>query len=124
MKITCLSIAGFDPAGGAGVVADILTFSRLKVWGTAAVAVVTAQNNARVHRVAPVSTGVLRKQIESVLEDFPPAAVKIGALGSRANLREVSRLIREAGLKKVVVDPVLRARDGSRLMEKGGVADY
>jgi hydroxymethylpyrimidine/phosphomethylpyrimidine kinase len=124
LKITCLSIAGFDPTGGAGVIADLLTFSRIKVWGTAAVAVITGQNNARVYRAEPVSPKLLRSQIESVLEDFPIQAVKIGALGSRANLREVSRLLKESGLRRVVVDPILRARDGTRLMEEGGSRDY
>jgi len=124
LKISCLSIAGFDPTGGAGVVADILTFSRLKVWGTAAVAVITAQNNARVYQVKPVPASILRRQVESVLEDFSIQAIKIGALGSRANIREVSRLIESAQIEKVVVDPILRARDGTRLMEKGGAGDY
>jgi len=123
-KFSCLSIAGFDPTGGAGVAADLLTFSRLKVWGTAAVAVITGQNNARVYRVEPISSKLLRSQVESVLEDFPIQAVKIGALGSRANLREVSRLIKGVGLRRVVVDPILRARDGTRLMEEGGIRDY
>lgn len=120
----CLSIAGLDPTGGAGIIADILTFHRLGAWGTAAAAMIAPQGNSRVFRVRAVDSKLLQSQIEPILADFPIRSIKIGALGSRANIRLVSRIIEREKFGSVVVDPVLRARDGSPLVEKGAVRDY
>ena len=119
----CLSIAGFDPTGGSGILADILNFTRLGAWGTAAVTLLTAQGNERVSRVYPVSPGQLASQIDSILADLSVRSVKIGALGTRENIRRVAKILEREKFDHVVIETVLRARDGTPLLEEEGAAD-
>ena len=82
-----LTVAGSDPGGGAGIQADLKTFHRFGVYGTAAVTLITVQNTMGVARVEFLDAALVRDQIEAVLEDLPPAAIKTGALGSEAVVR-------------------------------------
>src|SRR6202167_4422618 len=89
--ITCLqvipialTIAGSDPSGGAGIQADLKTFHQLKVFGTAAITLVTVQNTTRLSRIEMLDPALVAEQIEAVLEDLPPKAIKTGALGTAA----------------------------------------
>jgi hydroxymethylpyrimidine/phosphomethylpyrimidine kinase len=118
----CLTIAGSDCSGGAGIQADLKTFSRLDVYGTSAVTSVVAETPLRVSRITPLSPERVVEQAAMVLDDFPVAAVKTGMLGSRALVAALAKWW--GGLRKrpkLVVDPVLVATTGDPLMGKGGL---
>jgi hydroxymethylpyrimidine/phosphomethylpyrimidine kinase len=116
-----LTIAGSDSGGGAGIQADLKTFAALGVHGTSAIACLTAQNPRRVLGVEPCSPKMLRRQIEAVFEELPPAAVKTGMLFSAQNIRVVASFFQnrksEIGNRKLVVDPVMVSTSGARLLQ-------
>lgn len=107
-----LTIAGSDPSGGAGIQADLKTFHQLKVYGTAVVTLITVQNTTRLSRIEVLDAGLVAEQIEAVLEDLPPQAVKTGALGSEAIIDVVSNYRFDCPL---VVDPVMLSKSGAPL---------
>lgn len=113
----CLSIAGLDPSGGAGIIADIKTFSAFGCFGAAAVASVTFQNTSGVFGAVHQSAESVRRQIEPVVEDFHVAAIKTGMLPTREIIDEVSRIISKYSLKNIVVDPVVRSTSGFDLID-------
>jgi len=113
----CLTIAGLDPSGGAGVVADIKTFSAFGCFAAAAVTSVTFQNTTGVFGAVHQSADSVRRQIGVVLDDYEVAAAKTGMLPSREIIEEVARIINERGLKNIVVDPVVRSTSGYDLIE-------
>src|ERR1700722_18777883 len=108
-----LSIAGSDPSGGAGIQADLKTFHQLKVFGTAAITLVTVQNTTRMSRVEVLDPALVSEQIEAVLEDLPPLAAKTGALGTAAIIEAVAA--RKVGKPDfpLVVDPVMIGKHGA-----------
>src|ERR1051325_11282163 len=87
-----LTIAGSDPSGGAGIQADLKTFHRFGVYGEAVITRLTVQNTTRVSRVEVLPAALVVEQIEAVIEDIPPAAAKIGALGSVEVVSAVARI--------------------------------
>jgi len=102
-----MSIAGFDPSGGAGVLNDIKTFHALKVYGTAVITALTAQNIRKVHDILPVETDFIGKQIDVVLEEENSVKEKLlytktGMLYSPEIIKTVAHKIREYNLKVVV----------------------
>lgn len=111
-----LSIAGFDPSGGAGVLADIKTFAAHGVDGCGVVTAITAQNARAVERVEAVDASLVRAQLETLFATATPAATKIGMLGNAPVTRVVSEIVRTRELPNVVVDPVLRATAGAALL--------
>ncbi len=113
-----LSIAGSDPSGGAGIQADLKTFTALGVYGEAVITSITVQNTTGVFEVYTLDPSLVYSQIEKVVEDIPPSAVKIGMLGDEGVLRAVVSAIREFNLKNVVLDTVLRSKDGARLFNE------
>jgi hydroxymethylpyrimidine/phosphomethylpyrimidine kinase len=113
-----LTIAGFDPSGGAGIQADLKVFHAFGEYGLSVAAALTAQNSKGVSAVIAVDAAFVRKQLDAVLSDFIPDAVKIGMLYSRANVNAVASAIREFSLRNVVLDPVIRSSSGRRLAEK------
>lgn len=113
-----LTVAGFDPSGGAGLQADLKVFQALGVYGLSAVAALTAQNTQGVSAVQAVASGFLKKQLDVLLSDIVPEAAKIGMLLSSRNVRAVSSIIQKYGLKNVVLDPVFISSSGKRLAEK------
>jgi len=114
---TALTIAGSDSGGGAGIQADLNTFAALRVHGTTAVTCVTAQNPARVIAIEPCSDGLLRRQLEAIFEEFNPAAAKTGMLFSSSLIRVVARFFRTRSKQPLVVDPVMVATSGARLLK-------
>lgn len=114
-----LTIAGFDPSGGAGIQADLRVFSGFDVYGLSVAAALTAQNSIGVRAVRPVESGFVRRQLTVLLADMRPDALKTGMLHSRANVAVVAEMIRKYRLGNVVVDPVLLSSTGRRLAEKG-----
>jgi hydroxymethylpyrimidine/phosphomethylpyrimidine kinase len=119
-----LSIAGVDPSGGAGLAADLATFSAFGTHGTCAVTALTAQNTTGVHHVSATDPTFVEAQLAAVLDDLPVAAVKTGFLGREYIIRAVLRWAGEGRLPNLVVDPVLVATDGMRLMDPGAEAAY
>ncbi len=110
---TALTIAGSDPSGGAGLQADLKTFHQHGVYGMAAVTLLTVQNTVCVTRVEPLAPELVRQQVEAVLSDIPPNAVKTGALGTAAIIEVIASLKLDAPL---VVDPVMISKHGHALL--------
>ncbi|MDP1823336.1 MAG: bifunctional hydroxymethylpyrimidine kinase/phosphomethylpyrimidine kinase [Archangium sp.] len=108
-----LTIAGSDPSGGAGLQADLKTFHQHGVYGMAAVTLLTVQNTQSVSRVEVLAPDLVRQQIEAVLADIPPGAVKTGALGTAAIIEVIASLRFNAPL---VVDPVMVSKHGHALL--------
>lgn len=113
----CLTIAGLDPSGGAGIIADIKTFSAFGCFATAAVASLTFQNTQGVFGAANQTAEIVRRQVEPVLEDFEVAALKTGMLPTGEIIVEVARLAAENNVKNFVVDPVVRSTSGFDLID-------
>ena len=113
----CLTIAGLDPSGGAGIIADIKTFSAFGCFATAAIASITFQNTTGVFGAVHQTAETLRGQVEPVIEDFEVAAVKTGMLPTREIIEETARLIQVNSLTNVVVDPVVRSTSGFDLID-------
>ncbi len=117
MKQTCLTIAGLDPSGGAGIVADIKTFSAFGCFAAAAVTSITFQNTTGVFGAVHQTAETVRKQIEPVLDDVEIAALKTGMLPTREIIAEVASIIQERKLRNIVVDPVVRSTSGFDLID-------
>lgn len=116
-----ISIAGFDPSGGAGILNDIKTFSGLKVYGAGIVTALTAQNVKRVSRIYPINHEFVKEQIDLVLEEAHIDYGKTGMLYSEDIVRSVSKKIKEYQIK-LVVDPVMVAGSGGKLSQEGFTA--
>ena len=115
MKIA-LTIAGSDSGGGAGIQADLKTFQQFGVFGTSVIVALTAQNTRQVRAVESVPENMVTEQLTALAEDLPPAALKTGMLAEAALVRLVARAIRENGWGPLVVDPVMVASSGARLL--------
>ena len=118
---TALTIAGSDSGGGAGIQADLKTFAAHRVFGTSAITAVTAQNTRGVRLWQALPVELVVAQIEAVIEDIGADAVKIGMLGNAAIVRAVAQAIDRLRLAPVVLDPVMIAKGGDRLLEEDAV---
>ena len=121
MIARALTIAGSDPGGGAGLQADLKTFTAFKVYGMSAVTSVTVQNTLGVLGFSPVTPRVVAAQIDAVLEDLGTDAVKTGMLASAPVIKAVAARLRARGVRKLVVDPVMYAKNGHSLLEPRAV---
>jgi hydroxymethylpyrimidine kinase/phosphomethylpyrimidine kinase len=113
----CLTIAGVDPSGGAGIIADIKTFSAFGCFATAAIASLTFQNTQAVFGAVNQTAETVRAQILPILDDFEIAALKTGMLPTREIIEEVAKIVAEHGLENFVVDPVVRSTSGFDLID-------
>jgi len=116
-----LTIAGSDSGGGAGIQADMKTFAALRVHGTSAITCLTAQNPKAVLGVQPASPAFVRKQLAAVFAELRPAAIKTGMLYSRPIIRVVAEFLREHRPVPLVVDPVMVATSGARLLKPDAI---
>lgn len=116
MKV-CLTIAGLDPSGGAGIVADIKTFNAFGCFATAAVTSLTFQNTTGVFGAVHQTAESVRGQVQPVIDDFEIAALKTGMLPTREVIEEIAKIIKENNLKNFVVDPVVRSTSGFDLID-------
>jgi hydroxymethylpyrimidine/phosphomethylpyrimidine kinase len=116
-----LVIAGSDSSGGAGIQADIKTITALGSYAMTAVTAVTSQNTKGVKGITPISAKNVEKQITMVLDDIGSDAVKIGMLHNSSIIRCVHKVIKKYKLKNIVLDPVMIAKDGSRLVNKNSI---
>jgi hydroxymethylpyrimidine kinase/phosphomethylpyrimidine kinase len=114
---TALTIAGSDSGGGAGIQADLKTFAALGVHGTSAITCITAQHPNEVSAMEPCAPLTVRRQIEAVFDELPPLAVKTGMLHSRELVRVVIDFFKRARRPPLIVDPVLIATSGARLLK-------
>src|SRR5262245_2940413 len=121
---TALTIAGSDPSGGAGIQADLKTFSRLRVYGMAVVAALTAQNTSGVSAVMEVPPDFVARQLDAVLTDVAPDAVKTGMLSSASVVEIVAQKLREYGQGKIVLDPVMISKSGASLLDREGIRTF
>jgi len=123
MKVA-LSIAGSDSGGGAGVQADLLTFAAHGIHGTCAITAVTAQNTVEVRAGQALPPEMVRAQIEAVADDMEISAVKTGMLANRPIIEEVASVIAARGFANLVVDPVMVAKGGDRLLDVSAEGAY
>ena len=114
---TCLTIAGSDSIGGAGIQADIKTMTALGVYGMTAIASLTAQNTTGVKNIIEVSKEFLSDQLEMIINDIFPYAVKTGCISSPELIKEVVEKIKKYQLKNIVVDPVIFSKSGVKLIK-------
>src|SRR5919204_280606 len=119
--LTALTIAGSDSGAGAGIQADLKTFAALGVYGTSALTAITAQNTLGVRAVEELSPAIVAAQIDAVIEDIGADAVKTGMLASAAIIETVAERLRHHGITQVVVDPVMVAKSGDRLLREDAV---
>lgn len=117
-----LTIAGSDSGGGAGIQADLKTFQAFGVYGTNAVTAVTAQNTLALHAIHAVPLQDVRAQIDAVVTDLRPQALKTGMLATTALVNEVADAIEAHALGRYVLDPVMVATSGARLLDSGAEA--
>jgi hydroxymethylpyrimidine/phosphomethylpyrimidine kinase len=116
-----LTIAGSDSGAGAGIQADLKTFAALGVYGTSVITAITAQNTVKVSKVFELSPDLVAAQIDAVIEDIGAEALKTGMLANTAIIEMVAAKIRQYGLKKLVVDPVMVAKSGDLLLRRDAV---
>jgi hydroxymethylpyrimidine/phosphomethylpyrimidine kinase len=119
-----LSIAGSDSSAGAGIQADLKTFSALGVYGLTAVTGVVAETPGLVSKIELVSTALVRDQIEVLLRSFPVAAIKTGLLFSAGIITEIARLLRAHRSTPLVIDPVMVATSGDALLQDEAIQVY
>lgn len=117
-----LTIAGSDSGGGAGIQADLKTFAAWQVFGTSAIVALTAQNTLGVTAVHPVPLDMVRAQLDALATDLPPDALKTGMLATRELVDLVADVLEADGWPNYVLDPVMVATSGDRLLEASAVA--
>ena len=117
-----LTIAGSDSGGGAGIQADLKTFHQFGVHGTSVLVAITAQNTVGVRAVHAVPEENVRAQLAALAEDLPPAAIKSGMLATASLVTLVAGAIREYGWRSYVLDPVMVATSGDRLLDEAAIA--
>jgi hydroxymethylpyrimidine/phosphomethylpyrimidine kinase len=113
-----LTIAGSDSGGAAGIQADLKTFHQFGVYGTSAITAVTAQNTVGVFAWEPLPVALVARQIDVLADDLPPAALKSGMLGSAEIVETVAARIAHHRLANYVLDPVMVATSGDRLLDR------
>ncbi len=124
MKRTLLSIAGYDPSGGAGALLDVRVFEALDFHGAVVLTALTVQNTVAVRRVIPIPARMVSEQYRALAADMEFSGIKVGMLGSHTIVPVLARILAaNAGIPRVV-DPVLRASSGAPLFEKGGLSAF
>lgn len=121
---TAVTIAGLDPSGGAGMLADVKTFSALGVYGAAVATAVTVQNTMGVSGVQAVNPDIVAAQIDAVMDDLCPDAVKTGMLNDCNTIEAVADTLQRYDVRWLVVDPVMVATSGDALMRDDAVETF
>lgn len=116
-----LTIAGFDPSGGAGISADLKTFAAHNCYGVAAITALTVQNTQGARSVKPLNAGLLKESVNCLLEDGRIRAVKIGLIASASNARALAEILAANSELPAVLDPVVRSSSGLALLEPEGL---
>jgi hydroxymethylpyrimidine/phosphomethylpyrimidine kinase len=116
-----LTIAGFDPSSGAGITADLKTIAAHGLYGIASITAMTVQSTRRVGRVYPLPPGLLTETLDELFADCPPAAVRIGMLGSAPVGQAVVEFLRANSVQRIVLDPILKSSSGTPLLDNEGL---
>jgi len=116
-----LTIAGSDSGGGAGIQADLKTFAALECYGMSVIAALTAQNTIGVSAIYDVPPSFVDDQLQAVLSDIGVDAVKIGMLQSEEVISVVADRLRQAQIKQIVLDPVMVAKSGHKLLKDSAI---
>nr|WP_318681864.1 bifunctional hydroxymethylpyrimidine kinase/phosphomethylpyrimidine kinase [uncultured Treponema sp.] len=116
-----MTIAGSDSSGGAGIQADIKTMTANCVYAMSAITALTAQNTTGVQAIMPVDAAFLKQQIDSCISDIFPDSVKIGMVAQSDLIKVIAERLRFYNVKNIVVDPVMVATSGSKLIEDGAI---
>ena len=116
-----LTIAGSDSSGGAGIQADLKTFTALGVYGMSVVTAVTAQNTLKVSKVQYIEKEMVRAQMDAVFSDIRPDSVKIGMTCSESIILQIAESLDFYAAKNIVLDPVMVSSSGTRLLEPDAV---
>lgn len=116
-----LTIAGSDSGGGAGIQADLKTFSALGVYGMTVITALTAQNTQGVQAILPVDADFVGKQMDAIFQDMGADAVKIGMLHSVEIIEMVAQKLQQYGVKNIILDPVMVATSGDSLLQENAV---
>jgi len=119
---TALTIAGSDSGGGAGIQADLKTFSARGVFGMSVITAITAQNTQEVRSVQNVDTSIIRDQMEAVFTDLPVNAVKIGMLSTTETIEVVANKLKKFAPAPIVLDPVMVSKGGHHLLREEAIA--
>jgi len=117
-----LTIAGTDPSGGAGIQADIKAFSALGAYGTSVITTLVAQNTQGVQEIHPIPAGFVKTQLDVLFADVRIDAVKVGMLGGAEIVHTVAAALKQQAPSHVIVDPVMVAKSGDRLLAADAVA--
>src|SRR5687768_15284869 len=120
-KPCVLTIAGSDSGGGAGIQADLKAIAAFGVHGASAIAAITAQNSREVTGVFPLPNSIVEAQIDAVMSDLNPAVIKLGMLGTAELVELVARKLEQWKPQAIVLDPVMIAGSGARLLEENAV---
>ena len=123
MTAIAVTIAGSDSGGGAGIQADLKTFAALGVYGASVITVLTAQNTRGVAGIADVAPAFIAAQIDAVFSDLKVDAVKIGMLSRSATIKAVAAGLEKHQARNVVLDPVMVATSGERLLQPDAIKD-
>ena len=121
IKSKVLVIAGSDSSGGAGIQADIKTITALGSYAMTAITAVTSQNTVGINSIIPIPINVISKQIEFTSRDIKPDAIKIGMLHSESVIKTVLKSLNKLNIKKIILDPVMVAKGGQRLVNKKSI---
>ncbi len=117
MKIA-LSIAGYDPSAGAGILADIKVFSSMGVYGFGVTTAITAQNSTDLTVVSPITSAMVIRQLELLFADFHIDAIKIGMMASKSNIISITRFLKDIGYSgSIVLDPIIVSSTGASIMD-------
>ncbi|MGC8608825.1 MAG: bifunctional hydroxymethylpyrimidine kinase/phosphomethylpyrimidine kinase [Thermoplasmata archaeon] len=116
-----MTVAGSDSGGGAGIQADLKTFTALSVFGTSVIVALTAQNSYEVADILPVNTKFIKSQFDAVLSDMKISAAKTGMLFSREIIETVTEKFREYSIQNIVVDPVMVSKSNARLLREDAI---
>ncbi|TAJ34224.1 bifunctional hydroxymethylpyrimidine kinase/phosphomethylpyrimidine kinase [Bosea sp. (in: a-proteobacteria)] len=121
MTAIALTIAGSDSSGGAGIQADLKTFAAHQVYGASVIVALTAQNTTGVRAIHAVPRDFVAQQMDAVFEDLAIGAVKIGMLATAELIETVAAGLKKHGARNIVLDPVMIAASGARLLEESAV---
>ena len=126
-RVPTLTIAGSDSSGGAGIQADLKTFSAIGTYGMSVITAITAQNTEGVFAVEELSREIIKKQIQVIFADIEPVAVKIGMVSSAEIILDIVEMLKRYNPKYLVVDPVMISKSGYSLLKpeaKGNLIKY
>ena len=118
-----LSIGGSDPSSGAGIQSDIKTFENHGVYGLTVITAITSQNTKKISKILPISSNIIKSQLESVLNDFKIDAIKIGMLYDASIIKAVHSMI-EKQKCPIIVDPIIESTTKTVLLKKSAIKYY